>query len=442
MPHSSDKHRGPERYRRARQILPGGAQLLGKRAEMYLPELWPSYYSKAKGCEVWDLDGRRYVDCTMVGIGTSVLGYADPDVERAVIAAVQSAPMTTLNPPEEVDLAELLLDIHPWAEMVTYARTGGEMMAKAIRIARAATGRDKVAFCGYHGWHDWYLAANLSDGNSLDGHLLAGLAPSGVPQGLAGTMLPFRYNHLGDLDALAAQHGNDIGAIVMEPVRADGPAPGFLEGVRRLATQLGAVLIFDEITCGWRMNSGGMHQIYGLEPDLVAYAKTMSNGFPMAAVIGKRDVMDVTQKTFMSSAYWTERVGPAAALATINKHRSLDVGKTLTEIGERVQAGWKTAAETTGLAIRVAGIPPLATFSFDHDQPAVLTTLFIQDLLDRGFLAADRFYANYCHEPRQVEAYLTAVEESFENIADGLRKGDLNARLRGPVKHTGFARLT
>ena len=223
------KGTGQRLYQRARQIIPGAAQLLGKRAEMYLPEQWPAYYSKAKGCEVWDLDGRGYIDCTMVGIGTSVLGYADPEVEAAVIDAVRAAPMTTLNPPEDVELAELLLALHPWAEMVSYARTGGEMMAKAVRIARAATGRDKIAFCGYHGWHDWYLAVNLADTDQLKGHLLPGLTPLGVPKGLAGTMLPFRYNQFEELQAIADRVGGDLAAVVMEPVRGDGPQNGFLQ---------------------------------------------------------------------------------------------------------------------------------------------------------------------------------------------------------------------
>src|SRR5579864_12066 len=207
---------GQRLYARAKTMLVGGAQLLGKRAEMYLPDLWPSYYARASGCEVWDLDGRRYLDFTMVGIGTSVLGYADPDVERAAIAAVQAAPMNTLNAPEEVALAELLLELHPWAEMVGYARTGGEIMAKAIRIARAATGRDEVAICGYHGWHDWYLSVNLT-GDGLTQHLLPGLEPAGVPKGLARTAHPFAYGDLEALRRIVAERGDRLAAIVMEP---------------------------------------------------------------------------------------------------------------------------------------------------------------------------------------------------------------------------------
>ncbi|HZX40978.1 MAG TPA: aminotransferase class III-fold pyridoxal phosphate-dependent enzyme, partial [Myxococcaceae bacterium] len=283
---------GQRLYARAKQILPGGAQLLGKRAEMYLPDLWPAYYSRASGCEVWDLDGRHYLDFTMVGIGASTLGYADPDVEKAVIDAVKSGPMCTLNPPEDVSLAELLLELHPWADMVSYARSGGEVMAKAVRIARAATGRDEIAFCGYHGWHDWYLSVNLGGGDGLQGHLLPGLEPNGVPRGLAGTTHPFAYGDLDALRKIVEARGNKLAAIVMEPVRGAGRIPGFLEGAREIATKNGSVLLFDEITAGFRMNTGGVHLVYGIEPDMATYAKALSNGFAMAAIVGRRPVME------------------------------------------------------------------------------------------------------------------------------------------------------
>jgi len=432
---------GQRLYARAKQILPGGAQLLGKRAEMYLPDLWPAYYSKASGCEVWDLDGRRYLDFTMVGIGSSTLGYADPDVEKAVIAAVQAGPMCTLNAPEEVALAELLLEIHPWAEMVGYARSGGEIMSKAVRIARAATGRDEIAFCGYHGWHDWYLSVNLNGGDGLQGHLLPGLEPRGVPAGLANTTYPFAYGNLDALRKIVVERGNKLAAIVMEPVRGAGHIPGFLEGAREIANQIGAVLLFDEITSGFRMNTGGAHLIYGVQPDLATYAKAMSNGFAMSAVVGRKSVMESAQKSFISSAYFTERVGPAAALAATTKHRRIDAGKTLTAIGTRVQDGWKKAAERAGLPLTVTGIPALASFGFNDPDAPALTTLFIQEMLTRGFLTSDRFYPTVRHEDAHVSAYLDAVDTVFGHLAEARKKGDVRQRLAGPVKHTGFARL-
>ena len=186
------KNSGAELWRKAKKIIPGGNQLLSKRSEQFLPEYWPWYYRKAQGVDVWDLDNNHYIDMSIMGIGACPLGYADPDVNAAVKSRIDNGSMCTFNSPEEIDLAEKLIQLHPWAEMVRYARCGGEAMAIAVRIARAHTKRDVVAFCGYHGWHDWYLAANLADDRNLDGHLLPGLAPAGVPRGLAGTALPFQ----------------------------------------------------------------------------------------------------------------------------------------------------------------------------------------------------------------------------------------------------------
>lgn len=409
---------------------------------MFLPEQWPSYYSKARGAEIWDLDGKRYLDMSHNGVGACILGYADPDVDAAVRAAIDCGSMATLNCPEEVELADLLCELHPWAGMARFARCGGEAMAVAVRIARAQTGREKIAFCGYHGWHDWYLAANLGSETALDGHLLPGLSPAGVPRGLAGSALPFHYNRADELENLFRAHGPDLAAIVMEPVRHREPEPGFLESVRELASRAGAVLVFDEVTAAWRMNTGGAHLRYGVTPDLAVFAKAISNGYPMAAIIGKPDVMQAAQATFISSTYWTDRIGPAAALATIRKHKRCDVSRRLIESGSRIQAGWRGEAERAGLAITVSGLPPLSNFSFDAPDPQALRTLFTQNMLERGFLAANAYYATWAHTSGQIDDYLAAVREVFTGLARAIRSGDVPARLKGPVAHTGFSRLT
>ncbi len=432
---------GQNLYARAKERIPGATQLFGKRQELYLPGKWPAYYSSAKGCRIKDLDGNEYRDFTMCGIGACVLGYADPDVEEAVITALRSGNMTTLNCPEEVELADLLCELHPWAEMVRYARTGGEIMNMAVRIARAATGRDEVAICGYHGWGDWYLAVNLGGGDALKGHLLPGLDPLGVPEGLAGTAHPFTYNNLSELETIVRERGDRLAAIVLEPVRNEGPAPGFLEGVRELATRCGAVMLLDEITSAWRMNTGGMHMVYGIEPDMATYAKTISNGVPMAAVIGRRKFMDAAQKTFISSAYWTERLGPAAALATLKKHRSLDAGKILAATGSKVQAGWKNAAARHALPIEVLGIQAAGNFVIKHDDSLALQTLFNQEMLRRGFLANERFYATLGHTSADVDDYLAAVDETFAIMASAIQNSNITELLECPVKMSGFKRL-
>ena len=439
---ASKRSSGQELYKKARTRIPGGTQLLTKRPEMFLPEQWPSYYSRAKGVETWGLDGKKYIDMSYCGIGACVLGFGDPDVDDAVRAAIDSGSMATLNCPEEVELAELLCELHPWAEMVRYARCGGEAMAIAVRIARASAGRDKVAFCGYHGWHDWYLSANLAEEDALDGHLLPGLEPAGVPRGLIGTALPFRYNKIDELEAIVSAYQDELAAIVMEPVRNHDPEPGFLERIREIAAEIGAVLIFDEVTAGWRLNTGGVHLLYNVTPDIAVFAKAISNGYPMAAIIGIEDVMQGAQDSFISSTYWTERVGPAAALATIRKHRRCNVPEHLVEVGERIQSSWRAAADRADLSISVTGIAPLGHFSFDYENGQAVRTLFTQMMLEKGFLATNAFYATYAHQDSHIESYLTAVEETFDFLAKAIERNEVESHLKGPIAHSGFRRLT
>jgi glutamate-1-semialdehyde 2,1-aminomutase len=434
--------KGQELYRRAKQRIPGGTQLLSKRPETFLPGQWPSYFSTARGVEVTDVDGNTYVDMSMMGIGACVLGYADPDVDQAVKAAIDAGSASTLNAPEDVELADLLCELHPWADMVRFARAGGEAMMIAVRIARASTRRDTVAFSGYHGWGDWYLAANLGDEHALDGQLMPGLDPAGVPRGLKGTALPFHYNRLDELKAIADAHRGELAAIVMEPQRGQPPMPGFLEGVRDLATEIGAVLIFDEITTGFRMTDGGIHQLLGIDPDVAVFAKSMANGYPMAAVIGRAKVMQAAESTFISSTNWTERIGPVAALATIRKFRRERVADHLKAIGNLTVDGWKRAAGKTGLTLHTEGLPSLTHFRFDHADEPTLTTLFTQDMLERGYLAYSQFKPSFAHQPAHVAAYIEAVEATFTMIAEAIGAGDYASRLKGPCARRGFYRLT
>jgi len=437
---------GQELYREARALIPGGTQLLSKRPEQFAPGVWPPYYREARGCEVVDLDGNRWVDMSISGIGSCLLGYADPDVTAAVIRRVEMGSMSTLNNPEEVDLARRLVEIHPWAQGVRYARSGGESMAMAVRIARAATGRDRIAFSGYHGWHDWYLAANLPRGEAgtvdpLAGHLLPGLEPRGVPAALAGTALPFRYNRIDELRAIVKEHGRGLAAVVMEPTRAVDPEPGFLEAVRDLCDEVGCLLVFDEITVGWRLCLGGAHLRYGVLPDIAVFAKALGNGHPMAAVIGRKGAMDAAQETFISSTYWTEGVGPAAALATVEKMRRVDVPAHVARIGGLFRAGLARLGEQHGVPLRLSGHPAITSLAFDHPEALALQTLLTVRMLARGFLAGGAFYATLAHTDAHVEAYLAAAEEVFHELAEAVAKGDIRRRLGGPVRQSGFARL-
>ena len=391
---------------------------------MFLPDEWPSYYSRAEGSRIWDLDGRCFLDMSYSGIGACVLGYADPDVNRAVCATVSAGSMTTLNCPEEIELADLLCEIHPWADMARFTRSGGEAMAVAIRISRAHSGRDKIAFCGYHGWHDWYLAANLASADHLEGHLLPGLDPAGVPKNLAGTAMPFHYNCPEELEAIVHVHGSELAAVVMEPMRSQRPRDGFLHRVKELARDCGAVLVFDEITAGWRMNSGGLHLLQGVDPDVAVFAKAIANGFPMGAVIGTATVMQAAQSTFISSTAWTERTGPAAALATIRKHRALNVSERLIASGRKIQDIWSRAAASAGLPITVSGLPPLSHFQFDLPDAQACRTLFTQYMLERGFLATNAFYANFAQTEQDIASLRRSYDRRLRGASSGRRRRD------------------
>ncbi|MCL5011093.1 MAG: aminotransferase class III-fold pyridoxal phosphate-dependent enzyme [Patescibacteria group bacterium] len=432
--------KGIELYKRAKEIIPGGTQLLSKRPEMFLPDLWPSYYEKAKGCYVWDLDGNKYLDFSYMGIGACILGYADDDVDKAVKQAIDNGSMNTLNCKEEVELAELLLQIHPWAGMVRYARTGGESMAVAVRVARAYSSKDKIAFCGYHGWQDWYLSANLANDKNLDGHLLAGLEPNGVPRGLAGTMLPFHFNKIEELESIVASN-SDVGVIVMEPMKFQLDTTGFVKKVREIADKIKAVLIFDEITVGFRFNIGGAHLQMNVMPDMAVFAKGISNGFPMGAIIGKKDIIQAAQTSFISSTYWTERIGPTAALATINKMIKEKVPEYLEKTGLEIKQGLLEMAQKHGIKLHVEGMPAMLHLGFDYANGQAIRTLFTQEMLKRNVLASAGVYVSLAFKKEHVNEYLKAVDEAFSILSQAIAGNKVEQLLEGPVAHAGFQRL-
>jgi glutamate-1-semialdehyde 2,1-aminomutase len=431
--------KGQKLWKRAKRVIPGGNMLLSKRAEMFLPEQWPAYFSKAKGCHVWDLDGREYIDMSIMGIGTNTLGYGHPEVDEAVRQTVDAGNMSTLNCPEEVYLAERLIELHPWADMVRFARTGGEANAIAIRIARAASGRDKVAICGYHGWHDWYLAANLGSESNLAGHLLPGLEPNGVPDALRNTVYPFVYNRFDQLEALV--QAQDIGVIKMEVSRNEGPRDGFLEKVRQLANDRGIVLIFDECTSGFRQTLGGLHKLYGIEPDMAMFGKALGNGYGITATIGRQEVMEAAQSTFISSTFWTERIGPTAGLKTLEvmeRTRSYD---QITETGKVIGEGWRKLAAKHDLDIQVSGLPSLIGFSFTSQNHLAYKTLITQEMLTKGYLAATSVYTCTEHTSEIVAEYLDALDSVFPLIKECEEGRDVLSLINGPVCHSGFKRL-
>jgi glutamate-1-semialdehyde 2,1-aminomutase len=430
---------GQKLWRRAKQIIPGGNMLLSKRAEMFLPDQWPAYFSKAKGCKVWDLDGKEYIDMSVMGIGTNTLGYGHPEVDEAVRMTINAGNMSTFNCPEEVYLAEKLIELHPWADMVRFARTGGEANAIAIRIARAASGKSKVAFCGYHGWHDWYLAANLGDETNLAGHLLPGLEPNGVPIELRDTIYPFTYNRYDELEALVNRH--DIGVIKMEVSRNKGPVDNFLQKIRQLATERGIVLIFDECTSGFRQTFGGLHKQFGVEPDMALFGKALGNGYAISAVIGRREVMEAAQTTFISSTFWTERIGPTAGLKTLEVMAHIKSWEEITKTGITIGEGWRNLALKHSLDIQVLGLPALIRFSLNSKNLLAYKTLITQEMLKKGYLAGTSVYVCIEHTPEVIKGYIDALDPVFNLIQQCEDGRDVKSLLNGPVCHAEFKRL-
>ena len=431
--------KGQKLWKRAKCIIPGGNMLLSKRAEMFLPDQWPAYFSRSKGCKVWDLDNKEYIDMSVMGIGTNILGYGNDEVDNAVKETITKGNMSTLNCPEEVLLAEKLININPWSDMVRFARSGGEANAIAIRIARAATGKDNIAICGYHGWHDWYLATNLDTKDGLKDHLLPGLKSNGVPKSLEGTVYPFHYNNFDELEQIVAN--NDIGVIKMEVSRNDGPVDGFLEKVRSLATKKGIVLIFDECTSGFRESFGGIHSKFNVNPDIAMYGKAMGNGYAITAVVGTREIMEYAQSTFISSTFWTERIGPTAALNTLEVMKRTQSWDIISEKGLIIKKKWGEIANKNHLDIDISGISSLPVFNFKSDNRLAYKTYITQEMLKKGFLASTSVYLCTEHKNEIIDEYIYELDKVFMKIReceDGL---DILELLEGPICHNGFSRL-
>jgi glutamate-1-semialdehyde aminotransferase len=433
---------GIKMWQRAIKALPGGNGLLSKRPDRYAPDIWPSYYSKSSGVEVIDLDGNSFIDMAQMGIGSAILGYANPELTSAVSESIKDGVNCTLNSPEEVLLAEKLIELNPFAGSVRFARSGGEAMAIAIRIARAYTGKDKVLFSGYHGWCDWYLATNLGGKDGLNEHLIPGLNTTGVPSGLANTAVPFSYNDLDNFEKTVKENP-DAGVICIEGARYDFPKKDFLDSITYIAKKYNMVIVSDEITSGWRMTDGGVYKLNGFNPDIVVYAKAMGGGYAISAVVGSENVMHSAQDTFMSSTMWTERVGFTAALATINILTRDKVWEHLIKIGNQIGDGWLKLAKKHNIDLTVTDFKPLITMKLNYgDRNQALITLFIQEMLFRGYLAATSVYVSYAHSNEIIQKYLVAVDECFEIMSTAIENNNENKLLKTKIRSDSFKRIT
>ena len=427
-------------WKRAKKIIPGGNMFLSKRPELFHPEKWPAYFKKSNGINIWDLDGKKYKDLSLMGIGCNILGYANKKVDDAVIKAIKNGNGSTINSYEEVELCEKLLSLHKWADMAKLAKTGGEASAMAVRIARAATGKDKIAFCGYHGWHDWYLSANIKNKNNLSSHLMGGLEAKGVPKNLKNTAFPFTYNNLDELNDILKNH--DIGAIKMEVSRNFKPKNDFLKKIRTICNKKKIVLIFDECTSGFRQTFGGLHKLYNVEPDIAWFGKALGNGYSISAIIGKKEIMDYAQDTFMSSTFWTERSGSAAALETLKQMEKIKSWELITKKGNMVQKKWNEIALNNKLKMNILGIPALSTFSIESKNWLKYKTFITQEMLKKKMLCSNALFLSVKHDEKTLNEYLDNLNEIFHKISK-FEKGNLNVDnfIDGPICQSGFQRL-
>ena len=396
------------RWERANQIIPGGNHLFSKTPLRYCPGKWPPYYLTAKGIDIEATDGKTYKDFSVMGAGNSVLGYGDPDVERAVGQAIVDGNVSTLNCIEEVELAEVMLKLNFGMDMVRFGRSGNDACQIALRIAQEYSGKKTFAICGYHGWE------------------------IGHPPQLHPDCVPFEY---GDINGFIAALKYLPGTVMMEPVRNKPCDPVFLEVIREYCDDLGIVLVFDEIASGFRCNLGGYHQLTNVKPDVALYGKAMGNGYAISAVVGTDEVMTAAKGTFISSMFWSERLGYAAGLATIDKMHRVNAQEKICRIGNVVKTIWCGASIEAGLPIEISGLDPLATFTFVDDEKQVKRTIFTQEMLKRGYLASNQFYASVCHTQGEIAPYHEAVTEVFSDIATG------KAVLEGEPAVPGFRRL-
>ena len=431
---------GQKLYLKAKKIILGGNMLLSKRPELTLPNFWPTYYSKAKGIFVWDLDNRKYTDMICF-VGQNILGYADKALDSFVLKKAAKGNMTSLNCPEEVELANQLIKLHPWSGMAKFARSGGEANAIAIRIARAASKKDHVAICGYHGWHDWYLSVNLNGKDELKNHLLPGLYPSGVPKSLKNTVHPFNYGDFNHLKRISKKY--NLAAIKLEVGRSSLPDKKFLKKVRQFATKNKIILIFDECTSGFRRNLGGLHMTQKIYPDICMFGKALGNGYAITSVIGKKSIMSKASDSFISSTFWTERIGFLAGIKTIELMRKIKSWQIIIKNGKYLIKKLKELAKKYHLDIKIGGLESIVFYSFESKNNLKYKTFISQEMLKKNYLASNITYLTIHHKKKTIDDYIKNLDPIFSKIKLFEEKKDNVLKyLKGPVCHDTFKRLT
>ncbi|MBN1437219.1 MAG: aminotransferase class III-fold pyridoxal phosphate-dependent enzyme [Sedimentisphaerales bacterium] len=429
-----------ELYSKAEKLFPYGTQLWSRSPHLVAYGQAPIYFERAKGSHFWDVDGNEFIDTSM-GVGPIVLGHCYDAVDNAAKAQIDKGILGSINNAIEIDMAEALCDLIPCADMVKFCKGGGDADAMAVRMARSYTGKDIVAFCGYHGWHDWYISANLASG-SLDSHLLPGINPTGVPKALAGTTVPFKYNDLDSLRSVLQSKAGQVACIIMEATRFNLPKPGYLEGVRALADEHKCVLIFDEVVTGFRLPGGSAQKYFGVTPDLATFGKAIANGYPLAAVGGKREIMETQGDNFISSTYFSDTVGLAAGLATTREMLEKSVFDVLEKKGRQLIAGLESVIAKHDLKMKVNGQPSHFALGFDYgSESAKIATLYMQESVARGMYPGSHWYMCYSHTDEDIAKMIEAADGSLAVVAEALTKGNVDEVLKAPIKAAGFNRM-
>lgn len=415
--------RSNEMLKRAEKLIPLGSQTFSKSHIAYPKGRAPLFLERGRGSHVWDVDGNEFIDF-ISGLLPVTLGYDDPDVTAAVVDQIKRGVSFTLATPLEIELAQLLVDVIPCAEMVRFGKNGSDATAACIRLARAFTGRDRVAACGYHGWQDWYIGATTRS--------------KGVPRAVRDLTQLFPYNDLGALERLLAEHRGEFACIIMEPMNVEDPKPGFLQGVKELAHKHGALLVFDEIITGFRFALGGAQELFGVTPDLAAFGKGMANGYPISAVVGRADVMREMEEIFFSFTFGGEAASLAASLATINKMRAQKVIEHLWRQGGTIMGSVTSLIARHDLqdVLRLVGKPCWSLISVSDAGPVTswqIKTLFMQEMIARGILIQGSHNLSFAHGDAELSALIDAWGEVLPIIADAVHNGAMSQHLRGPA---------
>ncbi len=415
---------------KAEGLIPSCTQTLSKGPTQYIQGVGPVFLARGHGSHVWDIDGNEYIDYPMA-LGPIILGHNYPAVTEAAIRQIRDGTIFSLPHPLEVEVAELLVEVIPCAEMVRFAKNGSDATSGAVRLARAYTGRDIIACCGYHGWQDWYIGTTTRN--------------KGVPKAVKELTIPFEYNDIEGLKRIFAKHPGQVAAVIMEPVGVIEPHAGYLQQVQDLTQREGALLIFDEIITGFRLALGGAQHYFGVTPDLACFGKGMANGYPIAAVVGRREIMRLFDEVFFSFTFGGETVSLVAALATINEIREKNVVGHLWEQGEKLKGGYNVLAREFGVEryTECIGFPPRTVIEFKNDagdESLVLKSLFQQECLKRGVLFSGSHNVCYSHSNADIDHTLLTYSAAMRILADAVKSGDAVERLEGEPVQVVFRR--